>query len=196
MAGYRKVASTIPQRAPEMLVRDRLDDRHSPWNEVAPGLYPDETVVKLSTGELVAVSVEPEILPNNAGVALTSFARWIEEDGSTKIGPGASPVETSHSASFDHGWIDLHTPEQLRDEVVKLVLGEKPAMTDIHVDPEVVSGQKPQFADGQDTHSLETADPAKTKRPIIDVPEQSAKSSSIVVAIANVRRLEKLGSAL
>lgn len=171
-----------------------------PYDVNAPGLYPDEKVVKMEDGEHVAVSVEPEWLANGAGVALHAFARWLEPDGSTKIAPGGAPIEVSHSATFYHGFLEVHPIEELRDEVEKIVLGDEPKMVDVFVDSDVVAGKKPmlpqeivdELTAARDDHTIRKLEPARAKRPVIDINPEHAHASNIAKAIEHVKKLEKL----
>lgn len=108
------------------------------WNQNGPGLYQHskqgapapETVVKLNTGETVALSVETEFRSNDLAVHLCGWARLIEEDGSSVLSPDGVPIETSCSVGIANADIVAKGLSVYKAEVLKLLLGEKPTMID------------------------------------------------------------------
>lgn len=101
------------------------------YEDIGPGLYPDETAVKLDTGELVAVSVRPEWLANGSGVALRGWARWIDADGRTHLCPSGQDVELEFCHTASAVDVAAHGVPALAAEVLKLLLGEEPAEVEI-----------------------------------------------------------------
>jgi hypothetical protein len=192
-ARYKKAKTKLPLRDDAMLSRVPLERADGstfiPWNVVAPGLYPDEEVIKLDSGEMVAVSIEPEWLENNGGIALHAFGRWLNEDGSTHEAFGF-PVETSYSATFNHTDVDEHGVDNLAKAVTALILGEDQPNVKVHVDKDVVSGKAPQFPNG--AVGVTSMDAARSSRPLIDIPPEAAKSASIRSAIEKVHKLQGL----
>jgi hypothetical protein len=168
---------SYPERD-EALLSKRSDDPASPppYDTNAPGLYPNETVVEVD-GERVAVSVDTEWLPNNSGVALHGFGRWLNDDGSTKEDELGRPIETSISNTFDAGWIETHGLQKLADATAALVMGE-PQET-ITVENIKEDGTK-----------------EKSKLPLIMMDSERMREPNIRVAIGHYKKLKTLAPRL
>lgn len=146
----------------------------------APGLFPGETVFRLDTGELVAVSVHVKWLPTNSGVVMVGRARWVDEDGRTHLYDDEHNIETTYPHSVSTGFFEAAGPEEIAREVALLMLGEDPNEVDVHVD-----GEAPPPAAVADGTAL---DPSRAKAPLLDVSDDTRRSASIRHAIANVGR--------
>lgn len=185
-----------PERIPELLSHQPAEGNASnpaPYDLNAPGLYPNETVVEIA-GEQVAVSVDAEWLPNNSGVALHGFARWLNADGSTKESELGHPLETSISNTFDNGWIDKHGLQALTDATMKMVLGEPLPKIKTKVDKDVVAGKRPGLPPG--TEGTVSHDSEQSEVPLIMAPEELLMSANIAVAIDRHKKLRRLSPKL
>jgi hypothetical protein len=196
--GYTVVKKKMPERPPEMLKKlapaeQARTGEVSPYDQVAPGLYPDETLVELDTGERVAVSVEPYWL-EGGGVSLHGYARWVEDDGSTKISPDGKPVELSISNTFDHGWLEKYSQSQLATEIIRIMLGEDDQIKDVLV----VEADKRnlQRAVSNDANNSEWADPEAVEQQMIALSKEVRDNASIRAAIKQVKGMSKVELAL
>ncbi len=159
MPSYEIVADPPAPRPEEMLVRDLVlrpgvepvpegqhqpeADFYVPYDEVGPGLYPDETVYLLDTGEMVAISARSKRDPSGGGMRFRGWARVINDDGSTMLDKHGAEMELSHSFPVDAGLFEyLDDPAgsakgKIGREVALLMLGEPPTMVPIPAgDPE------------------------------------------------------------
>lgn len=102
-----------PQRDPSL-----------PYEQVGDGLYSDETLVKLDTGEFVAVSVRADRIPTSGGTLVTAWARWCDENGKTILDPAGEEVENEHRHNFSPQDIERDGLDELSKQVVLAVLGE------------------------------------------------------------------------
>lgn len=127
---YAPYANQIGRRDPSLAYEDN-----------GPGLYADERVVKLDTGDLVAVSCETKWERGNTGLALHGWARLIHPDGSSIEDPTGAldeegrPVvfETSLTTNIPQSIVDKHGEKVLAKEVMHAVLGEPLTMVDVAV---------------------------------------------------------------
>jgi hypothetical protein len=102
-----------------------------PYDDVAPGLYPGETALRLNDGKLVALSYSSTWLDNGAGVVFQACARWINANGSTKLGPQGQHVEGNASYNAAASFIEMHGVTTIAKELLLLVLGEPPTTIEI-----------------------------------------------------------------
>lgn len=130
--------------------------------DLGPGLFPNETALRLETGHYVAVSVATRWLEGGHGVAFTACARWITGEGETRTGPEGQhvKVEFSHHAAAETV-PEVYTVEQIARELLLAVLGEPPTMVDLSV----AEGEAPQ------------------QQPLIPLSEQVRAAASIRNAI-------------
>lgn len=97
----------------------------APYNQVAPGLYPNEKAFVTAQGDIVAIAVESRWLPNNEGVVFNAWGRLINADGSTKLaGDGDDHIETEVSASMTAVEYDRWGQDALAREMLLVILGE------------------------------------------------------------------------
>lgn len=92
------------------------------WEEVGPGLYPDELALDLGDGLLVAVDVQARWLENGAGVELIGNARWIDIDGRTHLTDGTH-VETTLQPGASPGFVDAFGISTLQRHVLLALIG-------------------------------------------------------------------------
>jgi hypothetical protein len=128
MPNYTVIQSDIAMRDDTMMSREGRIASDVPYNQLAPGLYPDETLVELDTGERIAVSVELEWQPNSQGVTLTGYARHVEDDGTTKTAPDGKHVEVGTSHGFTQEDVAAYGIDALMAEVARVMLGEPPVL--------------------------------------------------------------------
>jgi hypothetical protein len=83
-----------------------LRDATLPYDQIAPGRYPDEYTVLIDSTLLVAASAQPKWLENGAGVEITVIMRCINSDGSTKTTAAGQHIETSYTASYSMEYIE------------------------------------------------------------------------------------------
>lgn len=179
----------IPARAAAMLVREPPRDAGgepagpAPYDLVAPGLYPDETVVKLDSGETVAVSVQRRPLPQLGMMEFRGWARVIEDDGRTRLDAFGQEIENEYAHVAAVGSIQsaggvansLSGEDQLSREVLLAMLGERPTVVDILViEGAVAPADLPEGA---------TADPAQDRAPLLDIADDVRASVSIRSAL-------------
>lgn len=122
--GYKKSAVAIEVRPEAMLKRTGDPLGNEPYNSIAPGLYPDETLYEIDGAGLVAVSAETRRLANNGGLAITAWARAVEKDGTTRLDAHGAELETSVSSNHDWGAVELRGQKVLEREVLLAVMGE------------------------------------------------------------------------
>lgn len=133
--GYSKIKRTIGDRDEAML--ERTPGRLSPYDQVAPGLYPDETALLLDGKHEVAVSVERKWLPNGAGIAFHAFARLIEKDGATQLTEGEDHIESAVTFHCDPVTLEQFGADAIATDLARIVIGEEPALLrDVPVDGE------------------------------------------------------------
>lgn len=149
MASFTIVADKPPPRSPSMLIRNLVDwqgwpEAIIPYDLVAPGLYPDETVFQLDSGEEIAISVSTARMPNGGGMSFRGWARVITGDGSTLLDAAGEEMELE--------FVHIVTPTafaaldvagdpaegKIAKEIVLLMLGEAPTMVPIENDPDAV----------------------------------------------------------
>jgi hypothetical protein len=154
---YKLAKKKIPRRTEDLL-----------YEEVGPGLYEDETLVTLRSGELVAVSVEREWLTNGAGIQLRGYARLVNDDGSTQLHDGAD-IESVHAATITPSILEKYGADELANEVALIVLGEPPAL--------IVSDQ--------------TAEGKEVKLPLIGLDDDTRLGSSIQHQLRAIKAAKK-----
>ena len=108
-----------------IVVEQTIDPRNVSlaYNDVGPGMYPDESVI-MKNNQLLALSVVPKWLDNNAGVSCIGFARHINADGSTKLTDHNSHVETSLSFTADLNTVERLGIPAIAKEILLALLGE------------------------------------------------------------------------
>lgn len=152
------------------------------WADNGPGLYSDESLVQLDSGELVAVSVEMKWPDNNTGLGLHGWARWINPDGSSKTCPEGRSIETSISFTADADTLRRHTKAQLSREVLLAVLGEPATPVPIEHDAEAPPPPAP-----ENLPAGTTLNPEATERDLIPWPQTERDNASIRTAIDHVK---------
>lgn len=194
---YRKITKEMPSREPRMLERYSLAEKQTspvrlidPYDQLAPGLYPDEQVVQLDTGEFIAVSVEANWL-DGAGVALIGYARWVNEDGSSVLSPDGKQVEVSMSNSFDAGWLAKYSQSTLATEIIQLMLGEPGTMVPV----EIIPGS-PGIIPDDSIPETTKVDLESTEQPMIALSQEGREQGSIRTAIAHVKEMNNINISL
>ncbi len=119
---------TIPKRAAQDLggierVGTMFEKEEDPYNQVAPGLYPDEKAYELDSGHRVAASVAFKRLPESAESGVIGWVRWIDADGSTMRDSNGNPVEIEHRQGIDAGALLEHDADWYCAQVLQLLLG-------------------------------------------------------------------------
>lgn len=142
-ARYTLVKTKIPVRDEEWLDRFSLDDHIAAraagmllvdgYDQIVPGLYPDEKVYELDTGDRIALSVETYWQENNAGPSLHGYARCINEDGSTKTTFDGKHVEVAFQFNPSAGDVAMqmekgHTVDDFATDLALIMLGEEPKL--------------------------------------------------------------------
>lgn len=185
--GYSIVKKKIAKRDPSI-----------PWEENAPGLYQvskkgapaPEAVVKLDSGELIAVSVEEDYRDNSVDAHLCAFARWINEDGTSHEAPDGTAVETSLSAGVSTA--EIHSgAAAYRKEMLRLVLGEDPTMVPIEkhdgarklTKAEKEAALEAARAEGASPDAFVHFDEDATERPLLMIHEDQLTAGNILNAI-------------
>jgi hypothetical protein len=153
MTTYTKLDPQPAQREEAMLLRYSKAEALAgdlpwpcPWDQVSPGLYPDEIAYQLDTSENVAISVEKDWCSNITG--FHAYARWIEADGSTKVvvAPDDQQRQIEVSWSFSLSTADVNTfgLTEIMKDCYRMLLGDAPTLThDIKDENDVVIGQTP-----------------------------------------------------
>lgn len=197
---YTPLDPQPPQRHPGWLNRLQPDeDTPAPYDQIAPGLYPDELAVRLNTGELVAVSVERRRLKNGAGMEFRTWARHIEEDGRTKLDPHGEEMELETTFSASHDFIhrrgsgDEDGEEVIARELMNLMLGEEPTVVPIPVDPEaptveVATDEADWRRNPNKAPPGTVLSPGKAEVPLVALEAEAGHSISIRQAIALSRK--------
>ena len=173
-----------------------LRDKALAYEDVGPGLYEDETVLRLATGELVAVSVERAWLANNAGVVFRAWARLIEDNGTTRRTRDRAEVETVLPYSCTPHELETFGVDALAKEGLLAVLGEAPTM--VPVTPAPTDAVHPETAiDERDYRENPWKappgfrhDPDMTERPMIGWSAEVRLNVSILHAISGVKATE------
>lgn len=144
---FQIVTDAPPPRAPGLLVREAVilpgqTEPLVPYDLVAPGLYPDETVFQLDTGEEIALSVSSARKPSGAGMDFTGWARVITGDGSTLRDAAGEEMEVEfrHTVTMPAFELldgpDARAEVKISREIMLLMLGGEPTMVPVHVDPD------------------------------------------------------------
>ena len=104
----------------ELPLRDEAltDDEHG------AGLYPDETLIELDTGELVAVSVTSKRQANTGGLMVCAWSRAVNPDGSTLLDSGGEEIENEHHTTFTPHDVLEYGIDYLNRQVLLLMIGE------------------------------------------------------------------------
>lgn len=115
---YKKISTKLELRSADL-----------PYDQIGPGLYPDETVVEVAGKTKVAVSVERHWMENGGGIGFHGYARVIEDDGSTKlIQPGDKHFEASLSYHAPPEDIKKFGADEIATDVALIILGEEPKL--------------------------------------------------------------------
>lgn len=143
-----------PRRNPATLVKEPIATEDpavflpSPYDTVAPGLYPDEMAVQLDTGELVAVAVQTQLPAaqdnriTGGGLVFFGWARLINQDGSTRLDPSGHEIEIETRFPATPSFIASRKTQEERGEdriareLIMLMLGEDPETMEIVGDPD------------------------------------------------------------
>jgi hypothetical protein len=99
-----------------------LRDEALPYDEVGPGLYEDEDLFELDTGELVAVSQQIERDASTGGIVVIAWWRVVKEDGSTDLSAGE--MEYEHRLAVDGAVVEEHGSGPIVRAVLLAMLGE------------------------------------------------------------------------
>lgn len=185
--GYKVVAKTkMPKRDEALLARPNPFNDHivDPYDLPAPGLYPDERLLQLDADDFVAVSVETFFKANGEGVMLIGVARWIEEDGTTKLTPDGKHIERSYNFGFNQDWLDAYGANKLASEIIQLMLGEAPTIVQL---PAIDKKKLATAIDGYPEGTV--IDLNKTEQPILDVPKEMLDCVNIRIAISQAKLL-------
>lgn len=153
----------------------------APYDTIQPGLYPDETVAQLESGERVAVSVQRKPLDHGM-MEFRGWARLIEADGRTKIDAFGRPIENEFAHTATVSFIDaaarapnqLSGEQQLSREILLALLGEPLTEVEIDVDPD---------APPVDAPAGTVLEPDKAKGPILALAQGVLDNVSIRAAI-------------
>lgn len=183
---------------------EKLDPQPGPrapglaYDAVGPGLYADETAVRLETGHIVAISVERNWMENNSGIVFRAFGRLIIEDGSTFLTKDNQHVESVCSYSCGPFDIESFGVDALAREGLKMVLGDEPTMVDIEIsNSENVTEVAIDVADFERNPDKAppgtVLTPGDTKRPMIPWSAEVRLNASIMHAISNVEATEEDG---
>lgn len=100
--------------------RDPALDYQAP----GPGLYPDETALRLDSGQLVAVSMRIDRDAMSQGFTLLGWVRAIDDTGQTLTDMGSAELEIEHRHTVDAQVAAGSTPEDLAREFTHAMLGE------------------------------------------------------------------------
>ncbi len=111
------ITDTIPLRDPDLK-----------WDELGPGRYPNEVIVSITSGEKIAVSVDPKWLENGAGVSLEGNARWVDDTGQTKLDPNGAHVESNLMVTVTMGDVKQFNLKPLAKDVAVVLIGEGPRL--------------------------------------------------------------------
>jgi hypothetical protein len=171
------------------------------WADHGPGLHPDESVLEMDSGELVAVSVEPKWPDNNSGLSLHGWARLIEADGASKLDPTGAldsngrpvVIETSISVNCDPQMLEAHGQKKLAKEVLLALLGEPPTMVRLKKDPK--APPPPAIAVDAADWKLHpekappgtVLNPDATEAPMIPWSDEARLNASVLRAAATVK---------
>lgn len=175
-------------------------DFYIPYNEVAPGLYEDETVYTLDTGESIALSCRGKRDPLGAGMRFRGWARVIEADGSTMRDKHGAEMELSFSwpcepAMFDYIDDPVGSGEgKIGREIMLLMLGEEPTMVPIKGgDPDAPPAEVAEDSGDWERHPHKAPpgtvlDPGATEAPLIGWSLEMRKNASIRFALKMFQR--------
>lgn len=158
MPSYTKPKSNIARRA------EALN-----YGQNGPGLYNDETLVKLTTGQLVAVSVERHWADNGGGIAFHGYARAINADGSTIEIEGGKHVEAAISFHAPPLVVSEHGADALATDIAKIILGEPPVLTKL----------------------VPVDDAPPESRPVVDLPPELIANATIAFQLQMVDEAKK-----
>lgn len=108
-----------------------------PYEDVGAGLYDDETLITLDSGEEIAVSVAAERIAHTGGVVVIAWARWVNDDGSTRLDPTGQEMENEYRHSFPPEQVETIGVDALCRGVVKAMIGEDTEMAEVDLTDEV-----------------------------------------------------------
>jgi len=95
--------------------------------EAVDGLALDELVVRLDSGELVAVLAVGSVEPNTGNAVITARARMVNADGSTFVDAAGQVVESYYTRSADTANVDeIGGMAAFQRFMLLTVLGEDP----------------------------------------------------------------------
>lgn len=95
------------------------------YNDVGPGLYSDETALALDDDTHVAVSVETKWMENGGGVQFAGYARWINEDGSTRLTAHNQHIESNLNYSAGAADVQKFGVSAIAKDILLTMLGEE-----------------------------------------------------------------------
>ena len=95
------------------------------FDDLGPGLYLDESVARLDSGELVAVSAKLERAASSNGVTVIGWARAINPDGSTMLDPDSGELEVEFRPGFTAHDLSEHGSSTLIRWTLLAMLGEE-----------------------------------------------------------------------
>ena len=110
---YQKSPLDIPLRDPEL-----------PYEALGPGLYEDEYLYVLDTGELIAVSIRRDRHQTSNGLTFQAWARAIDETGQTLVDTIGQELEIEHRHVVDPGSMTIRALTDITKDVLHLLLGE------------------------------------------------------------------------
>lgn len=215
---YEILAEQPAPRPPHMMVRESVlrpgvkpveegqvqpaEDFWVPYDQVAPGLYTDETVYRLDTGDLVALSARGKRDETGFGMRFRGWARVINPDGSTKLDKHGKEMELSHSFPCEAGFFELldqgETPAEVRiqREILLMMLGEEPTMVPIEGGaPDAPPTEVAESFDDWERHPHKAPPgtvlkPDATETPLIGWSEETRRNASIRFALKLFERAE------
>ena len=101
------------------------------YEDLGPGLYPDETLYRLDTGDLVAASIRTDRHAQTNGMIFKAWVRVVDETGQTRVDSADNELEIEHHHAVDPGTLAQRSQTEVARDLLRLMLGEDPATHDV-----------------------------------------------------------------
>ena len=101
------------------------------YEDLGPGLYDDETLYRLDTGDLVAASIRTDRCQMSNGLVFKAWVRVVDETGQTRVDTAGNELELEHHHTAPPGVLAQRAAADIARDLLRIMLGEDPATHDV-----------------------------------------------------------------